>query len=73
MQLKYCPWCGSPIHPGKNIKVETIEQGVGRTLQYCSDTFGECPFGERRSKGEGLPIVVVDEEIVVRGKFWNTQ
>jgi len=66
VQLKNCPWCGSPIHPGKNIKVETAAQGVGRTLQYCSDTFGECPFGERRSKGEGLPIVVVDEEIYRR-------
>jgi hypothetical protein len=66
VQLKTCPWCGSPINPGKNIKVETVEQGVGRTLQYCSDTFGECPFGERRSKGEGLPIVVVDEEIYRR-------
>jgi hypothetical protein len=66
VQLKTCPWCGSPIHPGKNIKVELYEQGSGRTLQYCSDTFGECPFGERRSKGEGLPIVVVDEEIYRR-------
>ncbi|MBN8595643.1 MAG: DISARM system helicase DrmA [Anaerolineae bacterium] len=66
VQLKTCPWCGSPIVPGKNIRVETVDQGVGRTLQYCSDTFGECPFGERRSKGEGLPIVVVDEEIYRR-------
>lgn len=66
VQLKNCPWCGSPINPGRNIKVETADQGVGRTLQYCSDTFGECPFGERRSKGEGLPIVVVDEEIYRR-------
>jgi hypothetical protein len=66
IQLKHCPWCGSPIHAGKNIIVETAEQGVGRTLQYCSDSFGECPFGQRRSKGEGLPIVVVDEEIYRR-------
>lgn len=66
VQLKHCPWCGSPIQPGKNIKVETYENGAGRTLQYCSDSFGECPFGERRSKGEGLPIVVVDEEIYRR-------
>jgi len=63
VQLKSCPWCGSPIMPGKNIRVETVDHGVGRTLQYCSDAFGECPFGERRAKGEGLPIVVVDEEI----------
>ena len=66
VQLKTCPWCGSPIDAGKNIRVETFDRGVGRTLQYCSDTFGECPFGEKRSKGEGLPIVVVDEEIYRR-------
>jgi DNA-binding Lrp family transcriptional regulator len=66
IQLKHCPWCGSPIHPGRNIHVETVGDGAGRTFQYCSDAFGECPFGERRAKGEGLPIVVVDEEIYRR-------
>lgn len=66
VQLKTCPWCGSPIHPGRNIRVETHAEGVGRTLQYCSDAFGECPFGERRARDEGLPIVVVDEEIYRR-------
>ena len=65
-QLKHCPWCGSPIEPGRNIIVEKVDEGVGRTLQYCSDPFGECPFGQRRAKGEGLPIVVVDEEIYRR-------
>lgn len=66
VQLTSCPWCGSHIDPGRNIKVETYEQGAGRTLQYCSDSLGECPFGERRAKGEGLPIVVVDEEVYRR-------
>jgi hypothetical protein len=66
VQLKNCPWCGSAITPKSNIRVETYSEGVGRTLQYCSDAFGECPFGERRAKGEGLPIVVVDEEIYRR-------
>ena len=66
VQLKHCPWCGSEIHAGKNIIVEVAEHGVGRTLQYCSDSFGECPFSQRQAKGEGLPIVVVDEEIYRR-------
>jgi ribosomal protein L24E len=65
-QLTNCPWCGKPIHPGVNIRVETVEDGRGRTFQYCSDKFGRCPFSYRRSPDEGIPIVVVDEEIYRR-------
>ena len=65
-QLTNCPWCGSPIDPGKNIIVESYEQGRGRTFQYCSDRLGQCPFSRRQSPDEGLPIVVVDEEIYRR-------
>ncbi|HMR67759.1 MAG TPA: helicase, partial [Anaerolineae bacterium] len=60
-QLTNCPWCGQPINPGKNIVVETVEQGRGRTFQYCSDKLGQCPFSRRQAPDEGLPIVVVDE------------
>lgn len=62
-QLTNCPWCGKPIDPGKDIKVELYQNGRGRTLQYCSDPLGECPFSRRQSPDQGLPIVVVDEEI----------
>lgn len=65
-QLTNCPWCGQPIVPGRDIRVETYEQGRGRTFQYCSDPLGQCPFSFRRSPGEGIPIVVVDEEIYRR-------
>ncbi len=65
-QLTNCPWCGRPIDPGQNIRVETYEQGRGRTFQYCSDSFGHCPFSYKQSPDEGLPIVVVDEEIYRR-------
>jgi hypothetical protein len=65
-QLTNCPWCGKPIDPGKNIRVETYENGRGRTFQYCSDQLGQCPFSFRQSPDEGLPIVVVDEEIYRR-------
>jgi hypothetical protein len=66
-QLNHCPWCGKPIDPGKNdIRVETYEQGRCRTFQHCSDKFGQCPFSRKQSPDEGIPIVVVDEEIYRR-------
>jgi ribosomal protein L24E len=66
-QLTNCPWCGKPIDPGKNnIQVETYGQGRARTFQYCSDKYGQCPFSYKQSPDEGVPIVVVDEEIYRR-------
>lgn len=62
-QLTNCPWCGRAIDSGKNIKVSSFERGSGRTLVFCGDTYGRCPFSERQASGEGIPIVVVDEEI----------
>ncbi|MCT7970375.1 DISARM system helicase DrmA [Laspinema sp. D1] len=58
-QLTNCPWCGNAIDPGTNIKVDSVEKGRGRTMIQCGDKMGRCLF----SKGEGLPVVVVDEEI----------
>jgi hypothetical protein len=62
-QLTNCPWCGSRIHPGRDIKVEAYQRGRGRTLTFCSDLKGECPFSPRKSPDEGLPVLVVDEEV----------
>jgi hypothetical protein len=62
-QLTNCPWCGSPIEGGKNIEVESVSKGRGRTLIYCSNPYGQCPFSKAQSPGEGLPVLVVDEEI----------
>ena len=61
-QLTNCPWCGSKIDPGQHITVESVEKGRGRTFIRCGDSLGRCSF----SKGEGLPILVVDEEIYRR-------
>jgi hypothetical protein len=61
-QLTNCPWCGTKIEPGKNIQVESVEKGQGRTYVKCGDKLGRCAF----SQGEGLPILVVDEEIYRR-------
>jgi hypothetical protein len=65
-QLTNCPWCGSQINPGTNILVENFKNGRGRTIVYCGDSLGKCLFSERQSKEEGLPILVVDEEIYRR-------
>lgn len=62
-QLTYCPWCGTFISPGKHIRVLPVSSDRGRTLIFCGDDMGDCPFSERQSPVEGLPVVVVDEEI----------
>lgn len=60
MQLARCPWCGSELNGGRNVDVD---RGRERTLLQCSDTSGQCAFTPRNSPGEGLPVVVVDEEV----------
>lgn len=62
-QLTNCPWCGSKIDPGKNITVEKYNQGRGRTLVFCGNKYGQCKFSKREAPKEGLPVLVVDEEI----------
>ncbi len=59
MQLARCPWCGSELNGGRDVEIDDR----GRTLLSCSDTGGECAFTRRNSPGEGLPVVVVDEEV----------
>ena len=65
-QLTNCPWCGSKIDAGKNIKVETFSKGRCRTVSYCGDVLGRCPFSAKNSPEEGVPVVVVDDEIYRR-------
>ncbi len=65
-QLTNCPWCGTRIEPGKHIKVEKYGDGAGRTLIYCGAKFGQCKFSMKEAPGEGLPVMVVDEEIYRR-------
>jgi hypothetical protein len=62
-QLTNCPWCGNRLEAGRDIFVERFTTGRGRTLIYCSDATGTCDFGQRKAPGEGLPVLVVDEEI----------
>ena len=65
-QLKHCPWCGTPIDPGRDLSAELPEQGRSRVLMYCGSLMNHCPFNARQAEGEGLPVVVVDEEIYHR-------
>lgn len=59
-QLTRCPWCGTEIDPGRHIHVD---RDRGRTLLFCGDQLGRCPFSRGQRPDEGLPAVVVDEEI----------
>jgi hypothetical protein len=65
-QLTNCPWCGSKIDPGRDIKVETYAKGRCRTISFCGDILGRCPFSAKNSPLEGVPIIVVDEEVYRR-------
>jgi hypothetical protein len=65
-QLKHCPWCGTPIDPGRDLTAEPPEQGRSRVLMYCGSLLNHCPFNARQAAGEGLPVMVVDEEIYHR-------
>ena len=65
-QLTNCPWCGAKIDPGRDIKVESYAKGRCRTLIYCGNPLGKCPFSQKHADGEGLPVIVVDEEIYRR-------
>jgi hypothetical protein len=59
-QLTACPWCGSDVDPTKHIKVDMT---VRRTYLFCGDKYGACQFTEKQAPEEGLPVLVVDEEI----------
>jgi hypothetical protein len=63
-QLTNCPWCGETLKPGRDIQVELFKSGSGRTLVYCPSA--SCEFNSRNASGEGLPVVVVDEEVYRR-------
>jgi hypothetical protein len=65
LQLTVCPWCGRSLGLTSDVVADT---DLWRTLVYCSDPFGECPFtpGGEAAAGvsrEGIPVVTVDDEI----------
>ncbi len=60
VQLVACPWCGTRLDAGRNARTDPNRW---RTLLFCGDEFGACPFTDVQSPGEGLPVVTVDEEL----------
>lgn len=62
VQLLRCPWCARPLVPGQDIECDDVRR---RTLLWCGDPDGACPFSRRQSARwrEGIPVVTVDEEI----------
>jgi hypothetical protein len=58
-QLVSCPWCGTKID-ALNLDEDPDTR---RSLLYCSDTSGDCPFTAAKSPGEGIPLVTVDDDI----------
>lgn len=64
-QIVSCPWCGRAIFP-QHVKVYEPPGDIGRCVTYCGDATGSCEFSEAKSPKEGLPVMVVDEEIYRR-------
>jgi hypothetical protein len=64
-QIVSCPWCGCEIRP-HHVKVYEPPSEIGRCVTYCGDSNGGCEFSEAKSPKEGLPVMVVDEDIYRR-------
>lgn len=64
-QITSCPWCGSEIKE-QHLKVYEAPCDIGRCVTYCGDNLGRCAFSEAQAPKEGLPVMVVDEEIYRR-------
>jgi len=66
-QLTSCPWCGDPLDAKANYVVDLAPGGLGRTLAYCPRVVDDpCPFSQKAAPDEGLPVIVVDEELYRR-------
>jgi hypothetical protein len=62
IQLKSCPWCGHELK-ASDYRSDPAPGGTGRTTAACPGA--GCEF-TRRAEPDGLPIVLVDEEIYRR-------
>lgn len=58
-QLVACPWCGTKLG-ALNLDEDP---DTHRSLLYCTDTTGDCPFTAAQAPGEGIPLVTVDDDI----------
>ena len=60
LKLERCPWCLTELVLQRDVRADKER---ARTLLICSNEQEPCPFTNRRSNGEGIPVVTVDEEI----------
>jgi len=58
-QFARCPWCGTPLDLGRDGFPDRLRR---RIHLFCGHPDGLCPFSRALST-EGIPVVVVDEEI----------
>ena len=60
LQVSACPWCGAALDGARDLD---DDQDRRRVFIYCPEGEGRgaCPFSERMSRHEGLPILTVDE------------
>ena len=59
LQIRRCPWCGTPIGSGQ----VRVDMTARRVFVRCGDDLGSCPFAAGGAVEEGLPVLTVDEEI----------
>lgn len=64
-QIVSCPWCGHEIR-AHHVRVYEPPSEIGRCVTYCGDATGSCDFSEAKASKEGLPVMVVDEDIYRR-------
>lgn len=64
-QLTSCPWCGHEIRE-QHVVVYAAPNDIGRCVTYCGDPLGGCAFSAAKAPKEGLPVLVVDEDIYRR-------
>ncbi len=62
IQVLTCPWCGQGLTAAADM---TYDEDRRRVLLFCGRAEGDdaCPFSRRKSPGEGIPVLTVDEEI----------
>ncbi len=64
VQLVSCPRCGTALVDAKGFPVRdtyVADARTRRTLVWCPNA--ECGFSANRSSRQGIPVVVVDEEV----------
>ncbi len=64
VQLLTCPRCGDELANDRGVPngaAYTIDKEAQRTRVLCPNF--RCEMSEKKSEGEGVPVVVVDEEI----------